>query len=156
MTITLGPAAVAANGVIGRGGGLPWHLPEDLARFKRLTIGHVVVMGRRTYESIGRPLPGRTTIVLTRQPQWTADGVEVAATLDDALSRASGIDVQVFLVGGTQVFADGSPIAHRMALTLIDQEAEGDTYFATVDWSQWREVQREVHDGFTFVDYERR
>ena len=156
MTVTLGPAAVAANGVIGRDGGLPWHLPEDLARFKRLTLGHVLVMGRRTYESIGRPLPGRTTIVLTRQPQWAAGGVEVAATLDEALDRAASIDDQVFVVGGTEVFAEALPIADRMALTLVHHDADGDTYFPAVDWAQWREVHREPHDGFTFVDYERR
>lgn len=155
MTVTI-VAAVASNGVIGRDGGLPWRLPEDLARFKRLTMGHVLVMGRRTYDSIGRPLPGRTTIVVTRQPGWSADGVEVAAGLDDALSRAAATDEEVFVVGGSQVYAAALPVADRLALTLIDDCPHGDTYFPDVDWSRWREVRREPHDGFAFVDYERR
>jgi len=155
MTVTL-VAAVAGNGVIGRDGGLPWHLPEDLAHFKRLTLGHVLVMGRRTYESIGRPLPGRTTIVMTRQPGWTADGVEVAADLDEALTRAAEIDDQVFVVGGSSIFADAVAVADRMALTWVDQRPDGDTHFPPVDWSQWRELRREAYDGFTFVDYQRR
>ncbi len=155
MTVTI-VAAIASNGVIGRDGGLPWRLPEDLARFKRLTMGHVLVMGRRTYDSIGRPLPGRTTIVVTRQPGWSADGVEVAAGLDDALSRAAANDQEVFVVGGSQVYAAALPVAHRLALTLVDDCLDGDTYFPDVDWSRWREVRREPHDGFAFVDYERR
>ena len=155
MTVTL-VAAVAANGVIGRDGGLPWHLPDDLAHFKRLTFGHVLVMGRRTYESIGRPLPGRTTIVVTSQPGRTADGVEVAAGLDEALAQAERIDEQIFVVGGSRVFAEALPVADRMALTWVDQDPEGDTYFPPVDWSQWQEVRREARPGLAFVDYERR
>ena len=155
MTVTL-VAAVAANGVIGRDGGLPWCLPDDLARFKRLTLGRVLVMGRRTYESIGRPLPGRTTIVVSRQPGWRADGVESAADLDAALTLAAEIDEQVFVVGGSEIFRLALPLADRLALTLVDDCPDGDTYFPDVDWSQWREVRREPHDGFAFVDYERR
>jgi len=155
MTLTL-VAAVAANGVIGRDGGLPWHLPEDLRRFKDVTMGHVLVMGRRTYESIGRPLPGRTTIVVSGQPEWQPEGVEVAAGLDEALTRAAQIDDAVFVVGGEQIFAAALPIADRMMLTLVHQRPPGDTHFPAVDWSQWQELHREEHDGFVFVDYKRR
>ena len=153
MTVTL-VAAVAANGVIGRGGGMPWHLPGDLRHFKRLTMGHVLVMGRRTYESIGA-LPGRTTVVVTRQPDWQADGVEVAAGFDDAMRLASGHDDDVYVVGGREIFRLAMPIADRLVLTLIDDEPEGDTYFPEVDWSQWREADREPGEGYTIVDYQR-
>jgi dihydrofolate reductase len=137
-------AAVARNGVIGVDGGLPWRLPDDLQRFKELTLGHVLVMGRRTYESIGHPLPGRTTVVVTRQRDWDA-GSEAAAAADD----------EVFVVGGAQVYADALPLADRIELTLVDAEPEGDTRFPEVDWSMWREVRREPGDGWTAVTYER-
>lgn len=154
MTVTI-VAAVAANGVIGRGGGLPWHLSEDLAHFKRVTLGHVLVMGRRTYESIGRPLPGRATVVVTRQPGWRADGVEVAASFDAALEAAAAHGPDVFVAGGSEIFRLALPLADRLALTLVDDCPDGDTYFPDVDWTQWREVRREPGDGFAFVDYER-
>ena len=158
MTVTI-VAAVARNGVIGVGGGLPWHLPEDLRRFKELTIGHVLVMGRRTYESIGRPLPGRTTVVVTRRPDWfagaDADEVIRARHVPGALQLGSEIDDEVFVVGGGQVYEEALPLADRLELTFVDAEPEGDTFFPEVDWSQWREVAREEGDGVAYVTYER-
>ena len=156
MTVTI-VAAVARNGVIGVDGGLPWHLPDDLRRFKALTMGHVLVMGRRTYESIGRPLPGRTTIVVTRRPDWSAGADEVMRARDvpGALELAREIDDEVFVVGGGQIYEEALPLADRLDLTLVDQEPEGDTLFPDVDWSSWREVRREPGDGLAFVTYER-
>ena len=156
MTVTI-VAAVARNGVIGVGGGLPWHLPEDLRRFKELTIGHVLVMGRRTYESIGRPLPGRTTVVVTRRPDWSAGADEVIRARDvpGALALATEIDDEVFVVGGGQVYEEALPLADRLELTFVDAEPEGDTFFPEVDWSQWRAVAREEGDGVAYVTYER-
>ena len=156
MTVTI-VAAVARNGVIGVDGGLPWHLPEDLRRFKALTIGHVLVMGRRTYESIGHPLPGRTTVVVTRRDDWSAGADEVIRARDvpGALELAGEIDDEVFVVGGGQVYAEALPLADRLELTLVDAEPEGDTFFPDVDWSRWREVAREPGDGVEYVTYVR-
>jgi dihydrofolate reductase len=156
MAITI-VAAVARNGVIGVGGQLPWHLPDDLRRFKELTTGHVLVMGRRTYESIGRPLPDRTTVVVTRRHTWSADAesVIVAHTVDEALARAAEVDDDVFVVGGAVVFAEALPRADRLELTFVDAEPYGDTTFPTVDWSEWREVAREPGDGVEYATYER-
>ena len=156
MTVTL-LAAVARNGVIGVDGGLPWHLPDELALFKELTLGHVLVMGRRTYESVGRPLPGRTTVVVTRQPDWDAgvEGIVRAGGVEEALARAAEIDDEVFVVGGAQVYAEALPFADRLALTFVDAEPEGDTLFPEVDWSAWREVGRRDGSGWTHVTYER-
>jgi dihydrofolate reductase len=148
-------AAVAANGVIGRDGGLPWHLPEDLRLFKQRTYGHALVMGRRTYESIGRPLPGRTTVVVTRRPDWSADGVLVAHDIAAALALAGSAADEVYVVGGAEVFADTLPIADVLLVTWVDGEFEGDTWFPPVDWSQWREIERTGGDGFTLVEYRR-
>ena len=156
MTVTI-VAAVARNGVIGVGGGLPWHLPDDLRRFKALTIGHVLVMGRRTYESIGRPLPGRTTVVVTRQADWPAGADEVMRARDvpGALELAHEIDDEVFVVGGGQIYEEALPLADRLELTFVDAEPQGDTFFPEVDWSQWREVAREEGDGVEYVTYQR-
>jgi len=155
MTVTI-VAAVARNGVIGRDGGLPWHLPADLARFKRLTMGHVLVMGRRTYESIGRPLPGRTTIVVSRRQHLAPAGVIIAADVERAIEHGLTLDDMVFVVGGTTVFERALPLADELALTLVDAEPEGDTYFPAVDWSEWVEVGREPAEGCAFVHYRRR
>ncbi len=135
MTLTL-VVAMGANGVIGVDGGLPWRLPEDLAHFKQLTMGHPMIMGRTTYESIGRPLPGRTTIVLTRDPQWTAEGVEVASSLESALERARQLDDEVFVVGGAQVYAQAleSGLVDLLCVTRVAASPEGDTLFPMIDW----------------------
>ena len=154
MTVTI-LAAVARNGVIGVDGGLPWHLPDELQLFKELTLGHVLVMGRRTYESVGRPLPGRTTVVVTRRPDWASEGVLRAGSVEEALALANEIDDEVFVVGGAQVYAEALPAADRLALTFVDAEPEGDTLFPEVDWSKWREVARRDGQGWEHVTYER-
>ncbi len=148
-------AAVARNGVIGVDGGLPWHIPEDLARFKRITMGHALVMGRETFESIGRPLPGRVNIVLTRRPDWSHDGVEVAGSLEEALSMTASLQLDAFIAGGAEVYRAALGRADRMELTEVKAEPEGDTWFPDFDLSQWHQVAREDHPGFSFVTYER-
>ena len=159
MTVTL-VVAMGANGVIGVDGGLPWRLPEDLAHFKKLTMGHPIVMGRTTFESIGRPLPGRATIVLTRDPHWSAPGVEVAPTLEAGLERAHQLDDEVFLVGGAQIYAQAvkAGLVDLMCVTRVAASPDGDTRFPKIDWMQWREVGRIPHGGepsFDIVTYER-
>ena len=156
MTVTL-VAAVGANGVIGAAGGLPWRLPEDLAHFKQLTLGHPMIMGRTTFESIGRVLPGRTTIVITRQPDWTADGAEVAGSLDAALARAAELDDEIFVVGGGQVYAEAleRSLVDLLSITRVADSPEGDTYFPRIDWSTWSEVGRVPHEGFDIITYVR-
>lgn len=157
MTVTL-VVAMGANGVIGVDGGLPWRLPEDLGHFKRLTLGHPMIMGRTTFESIGRALPGRTTIVLTRDPSWSADGVETAATFDEALERAHELDDEVFVVGGAQVYTEALERDHVdvMTVTRVREAPAGDTHFPPIDWEAWREVGRVPHREFDIVTYERR
>lgn len=141
--------AMGANRVIGIDGALPWRLPEDLAHFKRLTLGHPMVMGRATYESIGRPLPGRTTIVVTRDPRWSAEGVEVAHSLDEALDRARSLDDEVFLVGGAQVYAAAleRDLVDVLVVTRVAAAPDGDTYFPRIDWERWQEAGRVPHVG---------
>ena len=141
--------AMGANRVIGVDGALPWRLPEDLAHFKQLTLGHPMVMGRATYESIGRPLPGRTTIVVTRDPRWSAEGVEVAHSLDEALDRARSLDDEVFLVGGAQVYAAAleRDLVDVLVVTRVAASPDGDTYFPRIDWERWHEVGSVPHVG---------
>jgi dihydrofolate reductase len=152
-------AAVAANGVIGRQGRLPWHLPEDLQHFKRLTLGHPLIMGRKTWESLnGKPLPGRDNIVVTRSAGYEAPGAAVASSLDAALALCAGESV-AFVIGGEQLFAESLPMAAGLVMTEIHRDYEGDTRFPPYDRSRWRETQRERHtavDGtkFDFVLYE--
>jgi dihydrofolate reductase len=153
-TVTI-VAAVAANGVIGRDGGLPWHLPDDLRHLKRLTRGHVLVMGRRTFDSIGKPLPERTTIVVTRQPDWHAEGVLTAAGVPEALGRGAELDDQVFVLGGQEIFRLALPVSDAMVISEVDARPDGDTVFPPVDWVAWREVAREPYDGFAVVTYAR-
>jgi dihydrofolate reductase len=151
MTVVL-IVAVGTNRVIGRDNDLPWRIPEDLRRFKRLTLGHTLVMGRKTYESIGRPLPGRTTIVVTRQPSWSADGVTVAHSLPEALKLAEG---DVFVAGGGDIYRQALPYADRLEITEVDQCPPGDITFPPLDLASWQETSRDPHDGFTFVTYQR-
>ena len=152
MTITV-LAAVGANLVIGRDGDMPWHLPEDLAHFKATTMGHTMVMGRRTYDAIGRALPGRRTIVITRQEGWQAPGVEVAHSLADAFALAG--PTEVFVIGGGEVYREAIPFADQMMLTEIEQSPEGDVFFPPLDADHWHETTRERHNGFAFVTYVR-
>lgn len=146
-------AAVADNGVIGDGGALPWHLPDDLRRFKTRTTGHPLVMGRKTFESIGRALPGRRTVVVTRTPGWSAAGVVVAGSVDEALHAAGG--GTVYVAGGGEVYAQTIGRADRLELTHVHRRVEGDTVFPAVDPAVWRRVAADEHDGFTFTTYER-
>jgi dihydrofolate reductase len=147
-------AAVGRNGVIGADNDMPWHLPEDFAFFKRTTMGHPMVMGRKTFDSIGRVLPGRRTIVVTRQPGWSHPDVETAHSLSEALSLAGPAD-EVFVCGGGQVYAEAMPWAHRLLITEVDQAPEGDVRFPEIDPSHWVEVRREARDGFSWVTYDR-
>jgi dihydrofolate reductase len=152
-------AAVAANGIIGASGRLPWHIPEELKHFKQLTLGHPVIMGRRTWESLKGPLPQRENIVVTRTPGYEAPGAAVAASLEAALALCAGEPV-AFVIGGTQLFKESLPIAAGMVLTEIRRDYPGDTWFPAWDRSQWKETRREAHaaeDGtrFDFVRYER-
>jgi dihydrofolate reductase len=147
-------AAVARNQVIGSSGQLPWHLPEDLRHFKATTMGHPMVMGRKTFESIGRVLPGRRTIVISRNPSFRHPEVEVTHSFAEALALAGPAD-EVFVVGGGEVYAEALPFAHRLVLTEVDDSPEGDTRFPDWDRSQWSEVERDPRDGFAFVTYER-
>jgi dihydrofolate reductase len=149
-------AAVADNGVIGVGGELPWHLPEDMAHFKRLTTGNVVIMGRKTFESIGRPLPRRTNIVVSRQPGWSADGVLAAASLTEALELAEQHDGDAMVIGGAQIYALALPLADEQVLTEVHQEPEGDVLYPPFDRAEWEETRRETGDGCDFVWLERR
>ncbi|RQG99999.1 dihydrofolate reductase [Natrarchaeobius oligotrophus] len=159
-------AAVAENGVIGRDGGMPWHIPADLAHFKRTTTDHPVIMGRVTYESIladlGEPLPGRTTIVLTSRDLETPEGVVVANGLDEALEVAERAarerhDVdRAFVAGGATVYEGFLPAVDRLILTEVRDDPDGDTRFPEWDRDAWRERDRDDREGFAFVEYVRR
>lgn len=148
-------AAVARNGVIGNGPDIPWKIPGEQAEFKKLTMGHVLVMGRTTYESIGRPLPGRTTIVLTRDRAWSADGVLVAHSFVDALGKAASYDGEVIVVGGAQVYAEALPLASEQIISEVPLEPEGDVHYPDFDRSKWLETDREYFDGYERVWLER-
>ncbi len=142
--------AMTCDGVIGRDGKLPWHLPEDLKNFKRLTSGHPVIMGRRTFESIGRPLPHRQNIVLSTRVE-PIDGVTVARSLSEAFGLAQGDPV--FIIGGASVYAAALPEADVLYVSWVDGTVEGDTSFPAVDWSAWKEESSERREGFTFSTY---
>jgi dihydrofolate reductase len=132
-------AAVAENGTIGREGDIPWHLPEDFKLFKRMTMGHHLIMGRKTYESIGEPLPGRTSIVLTRQPGYKAEGCQVAASLPEALEIAHKAgDDEVFIIGGAGVYAQALPLADRFYLSRVHANITGDTVFPEFNEGSWK------------------
>ena len=152
--------ARASNGVIGKDGGLPWHLPEDIAHFRRTTSGHPVIMGRKTWDSLPskfRPLPGRTTLVVTRQPDWHSPGALRAASLPDALALCpAGSDAWV--IGGAEIYTQALPLAHTAVVTEIGAEFEGDAH-APQFGPHWRETAREAHTAasglaFSFVTYE--
>lgn len=155
--------ARARNGVIGRQGGLPWHLPGDLAFFKATTLDHAIVMGRKTWDSIGRPLPRRRSIVVTRNPQWSAVGAERVGSIDAALALC-GADEDVFVIGGAELYQAALPRADRLILTEIDHDFDGDTFLPAPDPALWRETARvpgPKKDGlpeynYAFVTYERR
>jgi dihydrofolate reductase len=152
--------ALGTNRVIGRGAIIPWRLPADQQRFKRLTMGRPLIMGRKTHESIGRPLHGRRNIVVTRQEHYAAEGCEVVDSLDAALARAG--DGEVFVIGGSDLYRAALPVADRLYLTLVDLAPEGDVLFPAIDWNEWTEIERtagQVDDKnahpHTFVTLER-
>ena len=152
-------AAMAANRAIGRDGLLPWHLKADLQRFKRLTMGHWLIMGRVTFESIGRPLPGRTTVVVTHRPGYAPEGVVIARSIEEALALPQGDEA--FVAGGAAIYEQTIDRAERIYLTLIEREYEGDVFFPRFDERGWRLTQDEPHasDGnappFRYLTYER-
>ncbi len=147
-------AAVGRNGVIGDGHDMPWHLPEDFAIFRATTMGHALIMGRATFDSIGRPLPGRRSIVITRQRGWSHEGVEVVHSLDEALALTTG-DEEVFIGGGGQIYAQAMALADRLVISEVHLEPEGSVVFPPIDPSLWCEVERRSHDGFDRVIFER-
>jgi dihydrofolate reductase len=158
-TLTL-IVARARNGVIGRDNQLPWRLPEDLAFFKRTTMGASIIMGRKTHESIGRPLPGRRNIVVSRDASRRYEGCDVVTSVEDALKLSP--DTEAFLIGGAQLYADAIARADKLIITEIDADFDGDTHFPAPDPELWREVSRETHRAkapndfaFAFVSYER-
>lgn len=155
-------AAMAENRVIGVNNALPWRLPADLRHFRQLTTGHHVIMGRRNYESIGKPLPERTNIVITRNPAYHAPGCRVKHSLADAL-RDSGDDPEVFVIGGAEIYRQAIEHADRIYLTLVHADIRGDTFFPEFDMREWRETSRTRHEAdeknphaYSFMTYDRR
>jgi dihydrofolate reductase len=138
--------AVADSGVIGRDNTLPWHLPDDLKRFKRLTLGKPIVMGRRTFESIGRPLPGRLNIVMTREPNYRGEGVTVAHGVDEAV-RAAGAAPEIMVIGGSELFRLFLPLSRRIHLTRVHGDIAGDVTWPALDMREWTVVEREAHSA---------
>lgn len=152
-------AALAQNGVIGAENRMPWHLPEDLRHFKALTLGKPVLMGRKTWESLGRPLPGRNNIVITRDPQYRPEGAQVAHSVAEALALAGAV-TEICVIGGAEIYALTLPLADCLELTEIAQEFAGDTRFPAWEPRDWREVRREAHQSesglaYAFVTYQR-
>lgn len=154
--------AMAQNGVIGRANALPWRLPRDLQRFKAFTLGKAVLMGRRTFESIGRPLPGRANLVLTRDRAWHAGGVDAVHSLEEALAHSGG-HAELVAIGGAEVYRLVLPLARRIYLTHVHADVPGDTFFPDFDSTQWADVECSDHPAdeshaypFTFVTLERR
>jgi dihydrofolate reductase len=148
-------AAVSHNGVIGRGGKLPWDLPEDRAHFRRTTLGHAVIMGRRTWDETGAPLPGRRNIVVSRSGAVSGSGREVVATLDDAIALARTTDPDPMVIGGAEIFRLALPLATRLILTELDFDADGDTFFPAFDRQPWRIADQRRGDRATYVTYVR-
>lgn len=162
MMISLVAAAGDGNNAIGKGGGIPWHLPADFKRFKELTLGHPVVMGRKTFESIGKPLPGRTNIIITSDADYRAEGGLVVHSFDEALDAAKGAD-EVFVIGGEQVYRLALPRAQRIYLTKVHGTFEGDAFFPELGDAEWRLINSEPHAkdadnpfDYTFCVYERK
>jgi dihydrofolate reductase len=153
--------AMARNRVIGANGAIPWHLPDELKEFKRLTMGHHIIMGRKTWESIGRPLPGRTSVIVTRQRGYRAPGTVVAHSLDAAISACGG-DSEIFVIGGAGLFREALPFADRLYLTTVEADIPGDTSMPEFDAGDWREIGATSHPAdarhrypFRCVTYER-
>ncbi len=154
-------AAMAKNRVIGSGGAIPWHLPNELQLFKRVTVGHHIIMGRKTYESIGRLLPGRATVIVTRQPGYRAPGARVVHSLEEAIAACNGDD-EVFVIGGGELYRAALPLADRIYLTTVDAEPAGDTYMPEFDLAEWQEISAQSFGaddrhryGYRFAVYDR-
>ena len=159
--------AVAENRVVGKNNALPWHLSEDLQYFKRATLGKPIVMGRKTFESIGRPLPGRTNIVISRNPDYFAQGIKIVSSLEQALQLAQDIALiddsqELMVIGGAAIYAAAIPVADRLYVTEVHAEVEGDAYLPNIDWGNWIESSRERHRAiapnpydYSFVVYDR-
>lgn len=157
MVDVVGIAAVARNGVIGDGREIPWHISEDLRRFKRLTMGQVVIMGRKTYDTIGRPLPGRTTFVITRDRMWRGDGVRAVPFVAEAIELGTKVGPDaVYVAGGGEIYRLAWDHLDRLEITEVDLEPAGNITFPAIVAAEWEETTREPHEGFSFVGYRRR
>lgn len=152
-------AAIGTNRVLGKNNELLWRIPDDLKRFKNLTTGHVIIMGRKTFDSIGKPLPNRTNIVITRDAAWQHEGVVAASSIEAALAQAKKIDSEIFIIGGAQIYAQALPHIERLYLTLIDDEKDGDTYFPTYETIFTKVIKEESHEHeglkYKWVDLEK-
>lgn len=156
MPQIIGIAAVAANGVIGAENDIPWRIPADWQRFKALTMGNVLIMGRKTYDSIGRTLPGRTTFVITRDPMWRGDGVRAVPSVDEAIDQAMLLDPKmIFVAGGGEIYRVAWDRLTGLEITEVDQHPDGNVRFPAIDPEEWIETAREPHDGYSFVSYRR-
>jgi dihydrofolate reductase len=152
--------AVAHDGVIGVNNTLPWHLPEDLKRFRALTMGHHIIMGRKTYDSLGRLLPGRTTVIVTRNESYKVEGALVAHSLEAAIALCED-DEEVFLIGGAELYQAGLKLAHKLYITEIELDVAGDSFFPKLVSTEWQETEREAHTSekglkFSYVTYLRK
>lgn len=139
--------AMDKNRLIGKDNQLPWHLPADLAYFKKVTMGHPIIMGRKTFESIGRPLPGRTNIILTRNKNYEMEGCEVIHSIDDVQKMDEQMNEEIFVIGGAEIFKEVLPFADRLYITKIEEVFEGDTFFPEINYDQWKEIS--VEQGVT-------
>ena len=148
-------AAVADNGVIGQQGDIPWQISADLKHFRATTRDNTVVMGRATYDAIGHPLPYRTNVVVTRQQDWSADGVLVAHSVEEGIALAQDAEGDVMVIGGGHIYRDAMPLADAQVLTEVHRSPDGDTHYPELDPGEWTEVRREKHDGYDFVWWER-
>jgi dihydrofolate reductase len=152
--------AFAKNNVIGINNTLPWHLPEDLKRFRALTTGHHIIMGRKTYESLGRLLPGRTTVIVTRNKNYKLEGALIAHSLESAVDLCQN-DAEAFVIGGAELYQDGLRLANKLYITEVDLSIEGDAFFPNLDLNLWQETLREAHTSaqgllFSYISYVRK
>jgi dihydrofolate reductase len=149
-------SALTREGVIGKDNAMPWHISEDSKLFKKLTLGGTLIMGRKTFESIGsQPLPRRKHIIVSRSMPET-EGIEICRTLEDAVNKAGAYEKDVFCIGGSEIYRQMLPIANRLFLSYVKEEYPGDTYFPEFDLGEWQVVREEDHEEFTFVEYERK
>ncbi len=143
--------AMGSNRVIGKDNKLLWHLSEDLKMFKKITMGHHMIMGRKTFESIGKPLPGRTTIIITRDRSYTQEGCHICHSLEDAITLAKDAnEIELVICGGGEIYAQALKLADKIYLTRVDYDQEGDTYFPEIDMTNWQVQEQENHEGWSF------